>query len=388
MIIGFFELRLSGLGRFPQWLTPYLCDHCDDVELVLFYEQDDLIDIDELLQKFPEGTKIIKVKSVDKNSIRELLVCHNLDRLVVMAQRIPDSCFVATAKLLGIKTIMYQHGLYIPFMKREGSLFINNIYKSYRFFKYAITIASILDISRFKVLMQYVKVYLLGHNAVKVGLPYERLNVDKVMVYGEYWKEYHREQFGYNIEQQVIVGAPDFNDLGSMREKILEKRPICYIAQTLVEDGRLPREMMETFISNLANVATEAGVKVFVRLHPRSDMTLYSKLEGIADFSKSEFPDATIYIGHYSSIIAKATFFSDNIVLVDFPEHAIPDYIEMLHSQKFRYDDRNELAEAIAKGLEKGVDNKILIDNIRKQDLYFDSSIKAPLNAAALEILK
>jgi len=388
MVVGFFELRFSGLGRFPQWLSPYLHQNCNSVELVLFYEQDDLADKEKVIQQLPAGTKIVKVSSINNKSITELLECYKLERLVVMAQRIPDSCFIAAAKVLGIKTIMYQHGLYIPFMKRESSLFVNNIYKSYRFFKYAITTASIVEESRLKTLNQYVKVYLMGHNAVKVGLPCKGLNVDKVMVYGEYWKKYHQEQFGYTIDEQIIVGAPDFNDLGLILNQSKDRKSVCYIAQTLVEDGRLPRDMMEMFISNLAHVATKLGIRVFVRLHPRSDMSLYAPLEGVADFSKSEFPDATIYLGHYSSIIAKATFFSDNIILADFPGHEIPNYIDMLNSSKLNYYERDKLVTLIANSLRKGVDKDLVLDNIKKQDLYFDSSVCEPLNTAALEILK
>lgn len=388
MVIGFFELRLSGLGRFPLWLSPYLCKHCDDLELVLFYEQDDLTDKDEIIQRFPEATKVVKVEKISKQSVCDLLEHHQIDRLVVMAQRIPDSCIIAAAKTLGIKTIMYQHGLYIPFMKREGSLFINNMYKSYRFFKYAVTTADILGESRIKTISRYIKVYLQGKNAVDVGLPHKKLNVDKVMVYGEHWKKYHQDQFGYELEQQVIVGAPDFNDLDQIIGKVDKRRPICYIAQTLVEDGRLPREMMETFISNLAYAARKLDVKVFVRLHPRSDMSLYSALEGIVEFSKSEFPDAIVYIGHYSSIIAKATFFSDNIILADFPQHDIPCYIEMLSSSKLDYIEKDKLTKFISDALLKGINKDLVVSNVKRQDLYFDSSFREPLNSAALEVIK
>lgn len=388
MVVGFFELRFSGLGRFPQWLSPYIYQNDNDVELVLFYEQDDLEDKEKIIQQLPEGVKIVKVDSISKKSIIELLASHKLERLVVMAQRIPDSCFIAAAKSLGIKTIMYQHGLYIPFMKRESSLFINNIYKSYRFFKYAITTASIVGESRLNTLNQYIKVYLLGHNAVKVGLPYKKLNVDKVMVYGEYWKEYHHEQYGYEIDEQVVVGTPDFNDLDLILDEAKDTKSVCYIAQTLVEDGRLPRDLMETFISNLNYAATTLGIRVFVRLHPRSDMSLYSALEDNADFSKTEFPDANIYLGHYSSIIAKATFFSDNIILADFPGHEIPKYIEMLHSFKLNYNEKEKLVKLVADSLRKGIESDMVSSNIKKQNLYFDSSVREPLNTAALEVLK
>lgn len=388
MVIGFFELRLSGLKRFPLWLSPYLMESSKGISFVFFYEQDDFDDKNELIKMLPDGSKLVKVAAINKKSIVTMLNEYQLNRLVVMAQRIPDSCFIAAAKLLGIPTIMYQHGLYIPFMKRESSLFLHNIHKSYRFFKYAITTASIVGASKPQTVLQYIKVYLFGYNAVDCGLPYRKINADKVMVYGEHWKDYHAEQFGYSKKNQVIVGAPDFNDLNDIIKNCKGSESLCYIAQTLVEDGRLPRAMMEQFIGNIAYAASTLGIKVFVRLHPRSDMSLYATLEGKAILSKTEFPKATVYLGHYSSIIAKATFFSDKIMLADFPEHNIPEYISMLNSFKFHYDDRKRFIKGLTDSLELGVDKEIVERNILKQDKYFDSSVREPLKTAALEILK
>lgn len=390
MVIGFFELRLFAFKRFPLWLTPELISAHSDVKFVLFYEQDDVGNRHEILQLFPIGTKLIKVNKINKSSIIEHIKCESIDRLVVMAQRIPDSCFVSAANKLGIKTIMYQHGLYVPFMKREKFLFINNIRKSIRFLQYAYTIAELVDVSKVNLILQYLKIYLLGEKPLNTNIPFHAINSSKVLVYGKYWKKYHSEQFGYSNEQQTTVGAPDFNDLSSRKINNLESESydICYVAQTLVEDGRLSRELMEQFILNLANLVKTLKFNLFIRLHPRSDISLYEPLEEVAEFSKSVFPKAKIYLGHYSSIIAKATFFSDKIVLVDFPNHEIPFYIDMLNYNRTGFNNSEGLLKVIEKAHSEGICTDKIEENIKKQDNYFDSKIVHPLKTAAVEVIK
>lgn len=390
MVIGFFELRLFAFTRFPLWLTPELLSENAGVKLVLFYEQDDVEDKNKILKLFPVGTKLIKVDKINKSSIIGHIERESIERLVVMAQRIPDSCFVAAANKLGIKTFMYQHGLYVPFMKREKSLFINNIRKSLRFLQYAFTTADLVGVNKVNIIMQYLKIYLSGEKPLDTNIPLHAINTSKVLVYGEYWKKYHSEQFGYSHKQQTTVGAPDFNDLSSIKKNSLDTKSydVCYIAQTLVEDGRLPRELMEQFILNLAKLVKTLKVNLFIRLHPRSDLSLYKPLEEIAEFSKSVFPKAQVYLGHYSSIIAKATFFSDKIVLVDFPNHEIPFYINMLNYDRAEFNDSEGLLEIIKRAHSEGACIDKIEKNIKKQDNYFDSKIVYPLRAAAIEVIK
>lgn len=387
MVIGFFELRLSGILRFPLWLQPGLKANCPHVTAVYFYEQIDC-DVDEVTSRLPENARLVKVTKISKEAIVELLQRQNLDRLVVMAQRIPDSCLVSAAKSLSIPTIMYQHGLYVPFMKRQGILFIANLVKTFRFLQYAMVTADIISVSRTLLLIQYIRMFVLGHPFKGIEFPADSVNTDYVLVYGDYWKEYHTENFGYSADQQYIVGAPDFSDINQLQAAEAGSNSVCYIAQTLVEDGRLPRSSMLSFISNLSSAVMQSGLHLQVRLHPRSDLSLYDGLPTDTVLSKTEFPKNTVYIGHYSSILAKATFLSNNIILVDFPGHVIPDYIGMLGNVRLDYNDRSGLSSELVKAAERGIDLDEVSMNIEKQDRYFDSRIVSPFDSAAIKILR
>ena len=387
MIIGFFELRLSGILRFPLWLHPSLEANSSSLEVVYFYEEKDC-ELRDVLSQLPSNASLLKVERISAFDLLELLRSQNLDRLVVMAQRIPDSCMVSAAKKLSIPTIMYQHGLYIPFMKRQGSLFFTNLIKSFRFLQYAMATANLISVSRAWLLLQYIRLFILGHPFEEVKFPANDVNTDAVLVYGDYWKEYHTENFGYSAGQQYTVGAPDFSDISELQAGDTVSNTVCYIAQTLVEDGRLPRSSMLSFIANLSQAVSHSGLQLNVRLHPRSDLSLYSELPIDTVLSKTDFPKNTVYIGHYSSILAKATFLSDNIFLVDFPDHIIPEYIVMVGNVRLDYDDRSGLASELARVAKKGIEIAQVSKNIEKQNRYFDSRVSNPLQAAALAILQ
>ena len=62
MVVAFFELRLSGLARFPLWLDESLKKKDGDVEYVYFYEQDDiaLSDKQAFFSSLPHSCRVIK----------------------------------------------------------------------------------------------------------------------------------------------------------------------------------------------------------------------------------------------------------------------------------------------------------------------------------------
>ena len=370
MNIAYFEVRLSGITRFPKWVHTHVQELNEELPLIFFYEQED---IDPSLIDLPNlNYKLVKIQEISEKAISKLFKKYSIKKLHVCAQRIPDSFLVAIAKKLSIKTYMYQHGLYVPFMKRESSLFYKNIYKSYRFLKYAIATAKAIKYSRYKLLMMYLKIYLFGANRNEINFPSQLVNVDKVLVYGEFWKDYHFKNLGYSYEQQYIVGAPDFTDIPLLREVKTASKSICYIAQTLVEDGRLNRKKMLTFVDNLSHSIKENELNLYVRLHPRSDITLYKNLPDNTVFTNKDFPKTEIYVGHYSSILSKATFLSNNIILVDFPGHEIPKYIETVSALSVEYNEPDLIASSLANFLELGVNKGFVLNNLDKQNFYFD----------------
>lgn len=387
MNIAFFEVRLSSILRFPIWLHPFLLEESSELNIVYFYESADC-EIEEVLSKLPKNSIIVKVEKISSSKIINQLKSYDIDRLVVMAQRIPDSCIVAAAKKLSIKTLMYQHGLYIPFMKREGGLFINNIYKTFRYFLYVSCTAKLIGHNKILLLFKYIRIFLFGHNPIEINFPYKKINVDKVLVYGQHWVDYHIKNFGYHADQHEVVGAPDFANLEDFINKQFVGDDICYIAQTLVEDGRLDRSSMLEFISGLSYALSKNNLLLKVKLHPRSDLTLYEGLPSNTIYISDDLPKSSVYIGHYSSLIAKATFVTNNIILINFPEHDIPEYIKMLSDHILDFDDTQAIQNTVDNPNFKKIDEIKKAKNIEKQDFYFNSKVISPIKEAAKEIIR
>jgi len=186
----------------------------------------------------------------------------------------------------------------------------------------------------------------LGKNIKNTSLPYKKLNVERVLVYGNYWKQYHKDVFGYCIEKQSVVGYPELKSLTNDKENIAAPG-VCYIAQTLVEDGRLDRKILIDFLELLALSCENSKQPLTIKLHPRSDLEIYKCLREDVVFEMARFPISDIYIGHYSSLVAKAGFVTNNILLIDFPGHNIPEYIMSIASDRLFYNEADKITDVL-----------------------------------------
>jgi len=318
--IAFFDLNVVGIGRYPLKIAKEIEKENNNIKFYFLYEEDPDNKIDEIKKLLPKKSEMIKIKKVNYNYIKKLLNDINPESLLVMAQRIPDNAIVSIANELGIKTFKFQHGLYIPFMKRNISLFINKILKTIRYIQYALVVAKSTNSNKFRTVIDYMKVFLRGEKIINTSLPIDKINASKVFVYGEYWKEYHAKEYGYSYEQQIVVGYPDLEQLDEIKKQHREDA-VCYICQTLVEDGRLSREEMEKFIDTLKN--SIGNKKLYIKLHPRSDITLYETLKNTSniEFVRNGFPHCSKYIGHYSSLLAMALYLTDEVFLWKFENH-------------------------------------------------------------------
>lgn len=318
--VMFFDLNIVGIGRYPLQIANEMNKNDENIYFYFLYEEDPSNKLQEVSNKLPTNSKVIKIKKPDYQYIKNLMQVISPNSFLVMAQRIPDSALVSVANELGIKTFKFQHGLYIPFMKRDIKMFVSKIVKTIRYLQYSLVIAKATHFNKFQMLKEYINIFFKGKKITDTNLPIEKINADTVFVYGEYWKEYHTKEFGYGYKQQIIVGYPDLMQLEEIRKKSQEDA-VCYICQTLVEDGRMARENMEKFIEILSENIGEK--KLYIKLHPRSDMTLYEPLKNRKNiiFTQTDFPHCAKYIGHYSSMLAIAMYLTNEVFLWKFENH-------------------------------------------------------------------
>jgi len=327
--IVFFDLNIVGIARYPLSIANEV-NNLHSNEQVFFYflyEEDPASKLNDIIKILPENSQLIKIKKVEYNDLRRLFLEINPKCLLVMAQRIPDSALVSLANDLGIQTFKFQHGLYIPFMKRKLKMFFDKIKKTHRFLLYIIVLAKSINQPLLSLVKKYLNIFIRGVRITEYPLPFSKINANKVFVYGDAWKIYHKVEFGYSEMQQITVGYPDLTNLPEIKSKP-KIIGIGYICQTLVEDGRMSREQMIEFIKTLAK--SIGSYKLYVKLHPRSDMSLYQPLVGKKNvhFVNKTFPHCSKYIGHYSSLIAKAAYITNDILLWEFHNHnEYPHYI-------------------------------------------------------------
>ena len=387
----FYETRSSSFKRFPLWISSSIAEVCPNIKLnFLSNEIFDHNQRDILNKSFITEPNYCSVSTPTVGEFINVLRRLRPSTVIVFAHRIPDIALIVAAKSLSIKTVYYQHGLYIPFMQREASLFLRNLIKTFRYAAYAMSIGRYIGIGRIKGISAFLKIFLRGGSFRHEGFPADLTIADSCLVYGEHWVDYHKFEYGYNLDSIKIVGTPDLIginlDSRDLKPLANKRDSICYVAQTLVEDGRLQREKMEIFLEGMAKSIRECETQLIVKLHPRSDISLYESLNCNIKLTH-EFPAAQCYVGHYSTILIRGIAFSEKFLLVNYPRHCSPEYIKLLASVELSYTDFDKLSRCISESLHSPVDPEVIFDKRQKIKKYFHSNKENPFDRAAQAIL-
>lgn len=340
----------------------------ESIEILLCYDEEDVESVDYYKNK---GISTYKTKLFENNN--QIIDKFKPDLLVVNAQRISDTNIIAYAKKQGVKSIMIQHGMYIPFMKRESSFFVTKILKTLKYIYYVRSIAKIVKRRKKSVFMDFFNVFVKGGNYKNTIKYHDELNTDHVLVYGEYWKEYHSNNFGYKLDQQHVIGYHELNRISTIVSAEFEPNSICYIAQTLVEDGRMDELEFNKFVPVLERLAKK--YKVYVKLHPRSNVNLYENKNLI--LLENDIPNCHFYLGHYSSLLALFAHLEGELITWEFDGHPVPDYFAQMSHSVFN---EVELLDVLknSNGNEKNID--YYFSNVYSTKNVVDMILKFGLN--------
>ena len=301
-------------------------------------------------------------------------------RIIVFTNpRIPDMEMILHAHKLGIKTIMIQEGVIF-----EGAnindVSVANMVSSLKFIPKTLSYFGILQRmcrydhkSYFGLLKEIIS---KKHNITSIVAHYfsPYLIGDYVLTMGNHWSDYYRNIMMYPENKIRVMGDHDLDGFEIHENK---EKAICYIATVLVEDGSRSREEFNVFLEALSH-AVNAETKIYLKLHPRSDETLYEALKdhNIEIIKKGELPSTTIYIGHRSTLLARALYESDNLIIWKFPNEK-EDFFEQFAS--FTVASEKELREA----LERTDINNCTNNKRQQMEKIYWLNPKGAINSAA-----
>jgi hypothetical protein len=322
----FYDINETLLERYPAWISSRILeDHKnDDIGFVFLYSEKYHKKAPENL---PPNTTAIYLPFLGRSSLRKLVKQYPPVSYCSIAQRVPDMRLITFFKQLGIPTFVVQHGIMVDHLKRISliKLLFQKAFKFVKFGVYSNALARENGLSYFGSLRDIFNIYIKG----KYRLPHSKvlssdsLNADYLLNFDPSWIDYYKEQYGYREDQMIFIGNPDFVVLKDLifRE---EEDAVCYICQTLVEDGRYEAEKYRRFLDDL-NEATR-GKKLYIKKHPRSRMALYESFKDRNDVVfTDDMPRCRYVIGHYSSVILMARQLTDNILLWELQNHEIPE---------------------------------------------------------------
>ena len=259
------------------------------------------------IQKFPRCSPV--VDAFDNFSIQQLDEFFKNDQAQVVRVYIFDIHLmpviaalryirkIGASKGVVVQFFFIQHGAFADLSttrRRSFSLsWIGNSLKSF---------VMLLRTSSFKNILILVelafKSFWLGSFAVKSQLSEFIPDIR----YGLFWNEEDVHVLGPDVLrriQEVQVCEPPDREIFKLSYE--KNGSVVYVAQPLVEDGLLHRNLMDNFLVRL----NEERPGLLVLLHPRSDLSIYSifKSDQLVRARDITHLQISLAIGHFSSLL-------------------------------------------------------------------------------------
>ena len=308
--ILFFERTLADLKKFAFKITKEL------------KQIDGSLKIGSVAVEMPRGDDVnsidIFIPRKDIKNIDTFLTENGVKIMVFTQTRIPDMEFVLHCKKLGIKTIMLQEGVMFDGMNindvsvANAFAILGYIPKVAEYFHILWNMCKYDKRSFTKVVWHF----LMKKKNVTLTIAKEfseHLICDYIFTMGDYWDDYYMTKHGYKKEQIILIGD---HDLDGFEPTGKNEEAICYIANVLVEDGTVKKKDFDEFLNAFAS-SVDKGTKLYIKLHPRSDKSLYDvfKDHNVTFIRSGALPSVNVYVGHRSALLGRALYESDTLII-------------------------------------------------------------------------
>lgn len=271
------------------------------------------------------GYKYESVTTFNVSVVMNFLKRENPDFLFIGAYRIYDQLWVSICKSLGVKVFSQQHGFEVESVYYHPNVFYKKAGKVLRLTYAAYSLAKTIKRPFVILYFQYCRYILTGTSLANTLLDNTMTRPDVAFVYSQFYKKFWNKKYGFPMDSMQAITPTDF----SLIKKILKKKQentLCYITQTLVEDGRMSINKFYSLLESYKTIASHVD-KFIVKLHPQANEDIYHE---IFDTVKNveytrEFPHSTYYLTHYSSLAYTASFISNNVILQELSGHPTPE---------------------------------------------------------------
>lgn len=370
----FFELTDYALLRFPKWIAQEILNQDSNVEILFSY-----------LYKYKKGNSPLEGLPINSKTIYLEGQISNIDivleqnkgeYLLTFALRPPEFYVVKKANDMGFSTNLVQHGIFVPFMKRELGYYIEESRKMILYIKAINSFSKLSGMTPIKCLKEIFSIYFKGNKTIGQSL-FVNLGIlpERAFVYSKFWMEYFSSNYGFEENDFIYTGTPDLSNY----KDVPKLSGIGYICQTLVEDGRLPKGELKKFIDIFIKFVPKEEV-IYLKLHPRSRIELYQKLIERENtiICDSHFPFCSKYVGHYSTLLAMSLCVTNNVFFWEFDGHPIPEFFSDFNV--YRGKDGDEFASFLQQ-------QDVAPPNLEKIRYYFNQPGMEPFKIVAQALM-
>lgn len=296
---------------------------------------------------------------------------NQITAVIISGQRPADFRVMLAANSLNIPIIYKMHGLYVERVKRKVSFYFLNMLKVIKTSYYLLDIALFTKNIRIPIGILLSFVFGLPR---KTWLVSDMLRIDHGLIWSQYWQLWHERVWAMRPRQGWhITGNPDTTKFTKVE---VDKNSICYIYQTLVEDGRISHSYMESFYDNLEKIARNENKTINVKWHARGDRTIRESFERRGFSIHDSFPVGDIYIGHFSSLLGLIPILEGTLII--FELDGLPTPKPILECASLITKDFSVLKKAIA--------SKYDVDENKKANAvyYFGSHYSQSIESSVL----
>jgi hypothetical protein len=367
-----YEVHYSNFNRYVVPWATYLIENKVAKEVIMIYDR---------------FTKSNKIKSPDNPAISSQPARTALDTARLKnggisfffnySYRIPDLYWTYHFKKAGVYTYQMQHGMYAEFLERSFFGYFSAFNRKATYLQYLLYFLFNGRWTIFQYLLNkdFIKSFVINEKLSRKKKKIAPVRSDHLLVWGDYWKEWFKiNHFYENEDHFTTVGNPDYHTFIKNKKNPPQPDNVCYIAQTMVEDGRMERAEYKKIIDDLADALKE---RLLVKLHPRSDKEIFQKVLENAGKITYDFPVTGVYIGHYSSLLALAANQDSRVYLLEINNEEIPEYFT--HSADGVFSSVQILLEAIS--------NKTTNPQAKDISFYFENMEAHPFQIIADDML-